>query len=328
MRVLASISTKNRYHTTLHMAIQSVISQTRPVDKLVIFDDSDVHEDVRTLPTYAHLFELMARKNILWEWVFSSRQGQHHNHQMANQMALSQGYECVWRVDDDCIAESHVLANMCCYWSPQVGAVGGSVFTPSWQLSQNCTGKISLINSEGNIQWGHIQEPTQVDHLHCTFMYRAGAWDYNLALSKVAHREETLFTWGIKQRGLDVKVIPHTVTWHLKSDSGGIRSSSSQELYAQDEQIFQNFMQHMNKTIVILDCGMGDHVVFKHVLPKISNAEVFSCYPSIIPGRSIAEARALFGDIDAWNVYKKMNDWRWTNSLQSAFETLYGVETT
>jgi len=326
MKVLASISTKNRYTTTLHMAILSVISQTRAVDKLVIFDDSDVHEDLRTHPTYAHLFELMNRKHILWEWVFAGRKGQHHNHQMANQMALQHGYECVWRVDDDCIADPQVLENLCSNWSPEVGAVGGSVLTPSWQLSQNSTGKIAHVSAEPSIQWGLIDQVTQVDHLHCTFMYRAGAWDYNLALSKVAHREETLFTWGIKQRGLQVKVIPHTVTWHLKSESGGIRSTDSRELYAQDDQIFQNFMHLSDKTIVVLDCGMGDHVVFKHVLPKLSNVEVFSCYPQIIPGKSIAEAKARFGDIDAWNVYKKMHDWHWKTSLQSAFEKLYGVE--
>jgi hypothetical protein len=32
---------------------------------------------------------------------------------------------------------------------------------------------------------------------------------------------------------------------------------------------------------------------------------VFGCYPEIIPCRSIAEATALFGDLDQWNIYKK-----------------------
>lgn len=326
MKVLCSISTKNRYLTTLPMAIQSVISQTRSVDKLVIFDDSDVHEDVREWPVYKHLFALLDRKQISWEWCFSGRQGQHHNHQMANHMALSQGYECVWRIDDDCVAESHVLANLCAHWSPRMGALGGSVFTPHWKLSEHSTGKIEHVMTEPSIQWGHITQVMEVDHLHCSFLYRAGIWDYNLALSKVAHREETLFTWGIKQKGYHVKVVPHTTTWHLKSDTGGIRSTHAKELYDQDEKIFQNFMQFKDKTIVILDCGMGDHIVFSHVLPKIKNAEVFSCYADIIPGRSIAEARSLFGDIDSWNVYKKMHEWKWHTSLQSAFEKMYGVE--
>jgi hypothetical protein len=58
-------------------------------------------------------------------------------------------------------------------------------------------------------------------------------------------------------------------------------------------------------------------------LPSIPSAEVFTCYPEIIPGRSIAEAQALFGDLDQWNIYKKMAEWNWKGSLEDAFRKLY-----
>jgi hypothetical protein len=43
----------------------------------------------------------------------------------------------------------------------------------------------------------------------------------------------------------------------------------------------------------------------------------------VIPCKSIAEAQALFGDLDQWNIYKKMAEWNWQDSLENAFRKLY-----
>lgn len=320
--VLCSISTKGRYHTTLPLAIQSVIMQTRPPNHLIIYDDNQDALDPRMDPVYVNLFQVMTQKNLTWEWIWSGKKGQHHNHQHANQTAS----EWVWRVDDDCVAEPHVLETLLQHVNPEVGAVAGSCLTPHWDLTpRTVTGRIDHVDTEPNIQWGHITNKTQVEHLHCSFLYRAGVCDYNLALSNVAHREETLFTWQLHQKGYQLWVVPHAVTWHLKWSSGGIRSTQSQDMYEHDNSIFQNFLAHKDHTLVILDNGMGDHIVFKKILARLKNPLVFSCYPDIIPGRSIAEAKHLFGDLDSWNIYKKMHEWKWTQSLQSAFEKLYRV---
>jgi hypothetical protein len=323
MKVLCSITTKNRYDTFLPLAIQSVINQTRLPDKLVIFDDNDNPKDTREDPKYRYLFSLLDKKNIAWEVIFAAKKGQHHNHQIANKM----GYDWVWRVDDDNSPEQNVLENLCSYIADNVGAIGGSVLTPDWDIrTRNATGKIENIDKEPNIQWGYINEVKEVDHLHCSFLYRAGIVDYNTGLSKVAHREETLFTYQLKQKGYSNLVIPNTVTWHAKSSTGGIRSESVKELYDHDENIFRNILGIENNTVVILDCGMGDHIVFKHVLPHIKNPVVFSCYPNIIPGRSIAEAKIMYGDLTPYSVYKKMDEWNWKDSLENAFCKLYGVD--
>jgi GT2 family glycosyltransferase len=322
-KILCSISTKNRYDTFLPLTIQSVINQTRLPDKLVIFDDNDNPKDLREDPRYRYFFGILDRKNILWEYIFAGKKGQHHNHQMANTM----GYDWVWRVDDDNSPEPNVLENLCSHIADDVGAIGGSVITPEWGINEtNATGKIENIDNEPNIQWGKINQVKEVDHLHCSFLYRAGIVDYNLGLSKVAHREETLFTYQLKQKGYKNLVIPNTITWHAKSSTGGIRSENNVALYEHDEYIFRNIVGIQNKTIVVLDCGMGDHIVFKHVLPDIKNPVVFTCYPDIIPGKSIAEAVQLYGDVGNLNVYKKMDEWNWTGSLEDAFRKLYGVE--
>lgn len=317
-RVLASISTKGRYDTTLPLAIQGVITQTRKVDKLIVFDDNDEPKDMRQVQHYQYLYDIMNYKGIAWEWLFAQKKGQHYNHQMANTM----GYDWVWRVDDDCIPEPNVLENLLSHTDKTVGGVGGSILTPPFPSISGVTGKIENINSEPNIQWDYIKETREVDHLHCSFLYRAGVYDYNLGLSKVAHREETLFTWGLKQRGYKLLVVPDAITWHLKNKYGGIRTETK-ELFEHDEFIFNNYMKFRDHTIVILDCGMGDHLVFKHVLPEVHNPVIFSCYPEIVPGRSIREAQQMFGNIDHFSIYRKMDEWRWKDTLENAFRKMY-----
>lgn len=318
--ILCSISTRGRTHTTLPMVVSAIINQTRPVDKLVIFDDNEEHQDLRNDPTYAALFSTLDRKSIPWEWLYAGRKGQHHNHQIANTM----GYEWVWRVDDDSIPEANVLENLAAHIAPNVGAIGGAVIVPFWNVdTSKSTGKIENIDTESNIQFDQIRKKTSVDHLHCSFLYRAGVCDYNLGLSRVAHREETMFSYSLKKKGFEVLVVPNATTWHLKSPHGGIRSETDQSLWAHDETIFQNFLKHKNETIVVLDSGMGDHIVFSKLLPEIKNPIVFSCYPEIVPGYSIQEAKDKFGDIEPFSIYKKMDQWKWTESLENAYRKMY-----
>jgi GT2 family glycosyltransferase len=321
MRILCSISTRGRYHTTLPLAINSVIQQTRKPDHLVIFDDNDEPEDMRNILTYQYLFSMLNEKNISWQVVYGEKKGQHFNHQKANTM----GYDWVWRLDDDTVAEPNVLENLCSYIRPEVGAVGGSILTPPFAKVTGSTGKIEDIH-EQSLQWDYIKEVKEVDHLHCSFIYRAGVYDYNLALSRVAHREETLFTYGLKKKGYKLFIIPNSITWHMKNREGGIRAEKNMDLYAQDEFIFQNYLKYKDKTVVVLDSGMGDHIVFKHVLPHIKNAEVFSCYPNIVPGKSIGEAYQTFGNLLEFNIYEKMDRWKWKDSIENAYRKLYGVD--
>ena len=318
--VLCSVATRGRYHTTLPLTLNAIINQTKKVDKLIIFDDNDEPQDMRKELVYSHFFEILNAKGIKWEWVYAHKKGQHYIHQMANTM----GFDWVWRVDDDAIPEPNVLQNLFNYTHKNVGAVGGAIITlPSNFDTSKCTGKIEHINIEPNIQWNYINKVKEVEHLHCSFLYRAGVYDYNLALSKVAHREETLFTYGLFKKGYKILVVPNANTWHLKNPNGGIRSESNEILYGQDETIFNNLINYSDKTIVILTGGMGDHIVFNHVLPDIKNPEIFTCYPDIVPGRSIAEAYQLFGNIDAWNVYIKMYQWKWKGSLEDAYRKMY-----
>jgi GT2 family glycosyltransferase len=319
-KVLCSVATRGRYFTTLPLVLNAIINQTKPVDKLVIFDDNDEPQDMRKEMIYQYFFQMLDIKGIAWEWVFAEKKGQHHIHQRANRM----GFDWVWRCDDDAIPESDVLEQLFYYVDDDVGAVGGSILTPPYMPdTSKVTGKINNIDSEPNIQWGMVHRETQVEHLHCSFLYRAGVCDYNLGLSRVAHREETLFTYQLHQKGYKILAIPGAITWHMKNPEGGIRSETKAEMYEHDEQIFRNVLKYKDYSIVVLDCGLGDHVVFSHILPDISNPLIFTCYPEIIPGRPIGEAQHLFGDIAQYNVYGKMDQWKWKDSLENAYRKLY-----
>ena len=319
-KVLCSVATRGRYFTTLPLVLNAIINQTRPVDKLVIFDDNDQPQDIRKELVYSYFFQMLDIKGIEWEWQFAEKKGQHYIHQQANSM----GYEWVWRCDDDAIPEPNVLENLLKHVADDVGAVGGAVLTPPLHFNtDNVTGKIDVIDNEPNIQWNVIKAVKEVDHLHCTFLYRAGVANFNLGLSRVAHREETLFTYELHSMGYTILVVPDATTWHMRNPEGGIRSETKQELYRRDEQIFRNILAYRDKTVVVLNCGMGDHIVFSHVLPDIKNAEVFTCYPDIVPGRSIAEAQYLFGGLDRWNIYRMMDMKKWTGSLEDAFREMY-----
>jgi glycosyltransferase involved in cell wall biosynthesis len=219
--ILCSVSTRGRYDTTLPLTILSIINQTKVPDKLVIFDDNDKPEDLRKKQHYQYLFNMLDEKNIEWEVIFGQRKGQHYNHQMANTM----GYKWVWRLDDDTVAEPNTLETLYSYVTPDIGAVGGSILTPPmFDFEIEPTGLIDNIDVEPNIQWNYIDTVKKVDHLHCSFLYRAGVYDYNLSLSPRAFREETLFTYGLIQKGFINIVVPNAVTWHLKNNTGGIRS--------------------------------------------------------------------------------------------------------
>jgi hypothetical protein len=319
--VLCSIATRGRYFTTLPLVLQAVINQTWLPNKVVIFDDNDEPLDMRTEFIYQHLFQQMQIKGIEWEWLFADKKGQHHIHQKANLM----GYEWVWRVDDDCVPEPTVLQSLYSHATqfPNVGAVGGSIITGQPINASQSTGLIKNIDIEPNIQWDFIKGIKEVKHLHCSFLYKAGIYDFNTGLSRVAHREETLFTYGLYQKGYKLLTVPYATSWHFKNPEGGIRAETKKELYDHDEFIFRNFLLYRNHTIVVLNCGLGDHIVFSHILRDISNPLVFTCYPEIIQGKSIAEAHHLFGSLDQWNIYGKMDQWKWTDSLENAYRKLY-----
>src|SRR4029078_5279142 len=128
-----------------------------------------------------------------------------------------------------------------------------------------------------------------------------------LELSKVAHREETLHTFGIKNKGYKVLVVP-AITWHYKNREGGIRSTNNDQLYYEDDRIFYKKLSLWKikdqGKLIVLDNGIGDHYAFKHILDKLKlkhpNITLAVCFPEVFEGDnvkliSIQDAKNILG---------------------------------
>lgn len=339
--VTATISTKDRYNTTLPLAINSIIHQNYKPDKLIIFDDGE-QKDLREDSLYVNLLSHLQKSGIKWQIVFGEKKGQVYNHRKALQIA---GTDWIWRMDDDEIAEHDVLEKLMKNIDDSVGAVGGLIIDPK-NLEDRYQGpfppnKIEDIFSSPNIQWfkSYEKESFEVDHLYSSFLFRvkAASNGYCMNLSPVGHREETIFTHEIKRQGWKLLVDPKAITWHYRNPEGGIRSYQDESMWENDENIFKEKIKLWNvnldkSKIIILDSGLGDHIAFAMVLPEIlkkyKNITLAACYPDVFEDFhiniiSIADSKKLVNDFESHSVYIWMYNNKWKKSLIEAYKEMY-----
>ena len=328
--ILCFIPTKNRYHTTLPLALQSIISQNIKPDKLIIYDDNTEkdRQDLRWNPLYKYLFESLDIHHIQWEVIYGTGNGQHFGHQIANKS----DYKFVWRVDDDEIPMPDVLEKLISHMDNDVGAVGGSIIPELWW--GDASPKIADVFEKGNLQWIYGNEIHEVEHLHSSFLYRTNIVDYCLELSVVAHREETIFSHELKEKGYRLIVDQSALTHHFRQVDTGIRSKNTpdmKKLYDSDDALFLKKMESWGYKTIHLDNGIGDHYAFLNIIPKLQrkwkHLIIGCCYPEVF-GECKNVTIISVASISAFNdenIYKWMWDHGWRRSLVEAFETYYGV---
>uniref|UniRef100_A0A6M3IIG1 Putative glycosyltransferase n=1 Tax=viral metagenome TaxID=1070528 RepID=A0A6M3IIG1_9ZZZZ len=348
MDITAYISTRNRYFSTLPQAIISLCQQTLKPKEFILYDDGE-HKDLRNHPLYQYIFGLLDECKINWKVGFSDGKGQVANHQRVLSEAK---YPFIFRCDDDNILQPTVLEKLASHFiDPKVGAVGGCVLHPNKPI-------LNLPNfyvyndieycqdpSMWNAQWFRSNGVHEIGHLYSTFLFRkeASKHGYNMDLSPVGDKEESLFTAEMKHNGWKLLLDSSAITYHFRYSEGGIRDSKihTPENFQHDTQIFLNKLTEwgiklkFNK-IIVLDCGLGDHLVFKKILPEIKEKYkdkriiVACCYPLVFEDdkdiilTSLAEV-GITTNIEEYNIYKKMELWKWRDSLENAFKKLYGV---
>lgn len=345
MTVTAVISTKGRYFTTLPLAILGICCQTVRPKQLVIFDDNGEMKDLRGVSPYNHLFPLLMMKGVQWFHLPGGRVGQVYNHQVSLDRADT---KFVWRLDDDNTPEPTCLENLLKEMEdPTVGAVSGLVHDPKSVSPRPSfiTGKIEDILNPFNLAWYQWSgSPEEVGHLYSTFLYRveAGrkAGGYCKTLSPVGHREETMFSHEIKRAGYKLLVTPDALTWHFREGTGGIRSYTDGSLWARDEEVFKVKLKEWGVApreykIVVLDDGLGDHFMFKSILPELITRNpgkrivIACCYPEVfrdvdgITIASLADAYAAFGNLEQWQIYKWAEERDWKGPMADAFRGMY-----
>jgi len=328
--VLAYLNTYNRWETTLPMTILSIINQTYKPDKFIIFDDAKEPKDFRTMEHYMYLFKLMDQKGIRWEVVNGQKKGAHHNHEIANMM----GFDYAWFLDDDHAAEPTCLEELMKEMKDGVGAVAGIILQPpAGPLPVNAMNIISDLNLP-NIQWfTWTGPPREVEHIYSSYLHRCGIVHYNLGLSSVAFRGETMFTHSLFLKGYKLLVTPKAITWHFQA-LGGIHNGQKKDNWDHDEIIFRNWllMQRRGEKFIIIDGGLGDHIVFKKVLPEIymkhgkNNIKLAVCYPELFKDdnvMSIAYAKSIVGDSPDDSIYGWMWKNNWKGELIDAYRARY-----
>ena len=339
--VTAVISTKDRYFDTLPMCIASIVNQTYLPKYLLIYDDGE-QIDLRDYPLYQNLFQHLYRKDIDWEIKFGDKKGQVHNHQKAIEDAKT---EWIWRIDDDEIAEPTALEILVSNIEEGVGAIAGGVFdvtkTPLHLPPNTPLNTIDTVRTSPNIQWFKMKEKTDVaEHLYSSFLFRkeAAKHGYCLDLSPAGHREKTLLTYQMKRNGWKLIVDTSSVTWHHRSPNGGIRSYEDSSYWEHDEEIFNKKMEIWNSElgdykVIMLDCGMGDHIAFLMVLPEIIKKYKKVCLSvhwgdpfenSNVKLIGIDEGKKILGENhEKHSIYKWMWDHNWKGRLKDAFREMW-----
>lgn len=342
--VTATVSTRGRTHTTLPLMLVSVANQITKPCRLIIYDDNDTLEDLRDNEIFKNIFGLLTESGINWEVTVGCRRGQIHNHQRALQDVKT---DWIWRLDDDNVMDSNVLFGMLEIAESQskIGAVGPLILDPKKVMNHVlASNKIEDIFLGLNIQWNynHKEKLVSVDHLQgSTFLFRkeAAKHGYELGLSRVGHREETIFTYEMKRAGWELMVNTEIKTWHMRYGGGGIRSDNKIALFEADEKIFKNKLKSWNikerpTKIVPLDGGIGDHYALKNAFREVfkTNTRIIigACYPEVffdIPNVeliSLEESKALV-NVDDHNIYRWMDQRNWRQSLSLAFKKMYNV---
>ena len=334
--VTAVVCTRGRHETTLPLCLAAIGMQSRPVSGIWIYDDNDTHVDLREVEPYKQLFTMLMQKGIQYQVTFGNGTGQVRGHKLSLRECKT---EYIWRVDDDDIPEPTCLEKLMLRMEAysNCGACGGLVIDVGNQTTSDvASNKIEDIYLGLNEQW--FRNPNakthEVDHLYSSFVYKRGEDYYPSNLSRVGHREETIFTYRMKRAGMKVLLVPEAITWHLKSKSGGIRDGY-QEMWHKDEDVFAELLRDWgvntsDKKVITLDNGLGDHYAFKTILPDIlaryPNLVLACCYPDVFRAykdiKIISIAAAYAGD-HREGIYKWLFEHNWKGSLTDAYRACY-----
>ena len=121
------------------------------------------------------------------------------------------------------------------------------------------------------------------------------------------------------------------------------KNMTSKEMFAHDESIFLEKINAWgikpNKYFpIVLNNGLGDHYMFKTILPEIiekyndHHILLANCFPRIfkeftnnVTLLSIAEGMLTIGNIERFDVYKFMVDHNWKGHLIEAYKKIYNI---
>lgn len=164
----------------------------------------------------------------------------------------------IFRVDDDIILDSNYLEGLVntIEKDDKIGAAAGLiihqqhlgfVYPKNYMVNPFFANKNQKDPTKGySLQWSLHPDNAikEVDHLYSSFIYRVDAGKRiggfrTKGLSRVAHHEETDFSYSMHLAGYKLMINPNIKAFHFRAPTGGIRTNQPpKELWDSDHQKF------------------------------------------------------------------------------------------
>ena len=313
LRVTVGIPTKDR-GIELAILLQSLTVQTYQ-DFDVLINDDGLSGIVNNNSTIQGLLNLLRQQGHNVTIMKGQTLGPH----IAGQAILDNAKtELILRVDDDVALEPECLENLIKPFikdnERKVAAVGLTLLNPHEDLNkqqmdmesfkrqyEQGLGKVFWMNETQLFLSGMlsinklpIEDEIEVEHLYSGFMYRKSIakeiGGYPLNLSKVGHREETIFTYSMFKAGYKLYVHPRAISYHYHPMQGGIRETAGQmhkeELWKHDEELFIDWIkkalpnpyEKKVETKILTDDSNNEEIDFTDI-PEITKEQFNTARP-------------------------------------------------
>lgn len=248
MKITVSLTTKNRYNTTLPLSLLSAINQTLVPYEIILVDDNNI-KDFYNLDIFKCLIKLMKLKNIKFSYYHGPSKGQVYAQQIALEHCET---DWLFKMDDDNILNPDVLEILYNTKTESTGAVSGLIF--GCDLDKNrppdeelpLYNKIEHVFSHFNIQMcgGQDKSVKKCEHLYSNYLFRTDIVDqYALEFSPAGHREDTVFTYEIQMKGYDLFVNPSAITYHVNNKVGGNNGQGFYNIVKNEELFLQKLTE-------------------------------------------------------------------------------------
>jgi glycosyltransferase involved in cell wall biosynthesis len=223
--ITVSLTTRNRYNTTLPLCLISIANQTYPPKEVILVDDNEKKE-FYDISIFKIILQIFKYKNIEFQYFHGPSKGQTYAQQVAFDHITT---NWILKIDDDNILDNNVLEILTNTITEKTGAVSGLILNKKDSVREieyesDFYNKIEDIYSYFNIQMCGNQDDKikKVEHIYSNYLFRKDLVDgYPLEFAPAGHREDTVFTYQIYLKGYDLLINPKSITWHFNEFGGG-----------------------------------------------------------------------------------------------------------
>lgn len=274
IEITVTITTCNRYLSTLPLCLFSILNQTYRPKKVILVDDN-IEKSFYKHDILKHIQTLFKLKKIEFEYYYGESKGQVYAQQKALKYSDT---EWIFKIDDDNILENNVIELLVNNIDNNVGALSGLILSKSdidrkIEYEDSIYNRIEEIYRYFNIQKCGDQDNTikKVEHIYSNYLFRKSLVEtYPLDFSPAGYREDTVTTYEIFRKGFDLLIVPEAKIWNLDEQSGGNKKYDNSN-HIKNEKLFLDKLKEWNIHLNLIQKEDG-------VYEKKSNGSVWLVY--------------------------------------------------